>query len=252
MSNPTAVALIAIVVALAGFTGVCLTAPVGYPIDSVWEKGLIREVVFGKEHYDYLDSVEVRLVYRNPTGHAISFNLTYPVRYVRYFDGVQVGWGGSGGEGMWEMVTVPAGGEYTVCEAGFLADDAVGWCEIEWYGVRSGVGITVGEVVPRIVTDKPYYRVNEGGGTAVYELYNPTEHNVTVEHLPGCIRFDKVYPDGTQERVSGVCIDWVWSNVTILPRDSFKVYSFYFSVSEKGCFDIVGAGTKATVIVLPR
>jgi hypothetical protein len=126
----------------------------------------------------------------------------------------------------------------------------VGWCEIEWDGVRSGVEIGVGEVVPRIVTDKPYYRVSEGGGTAVYELYNPTGHNVTT-NLPGCIRFDRFYPDGTEEGLSGVCIDWVWGNYTLPPGGSFKVWEFYFSTMRAGSFTIEGAGTKTTVLVLP-
>ena len=250
MSSSLLAAFVAFVVALSGFAGVSLSTPAGYPIGSVIENGLIRAVVFEEGHYDFLDDVRVRLVYRNPSDRAVSFNLTYPVRYVRYFDGRQMGWGGSGGEGMWEIITVPAGGEYTVCDAGFRADDAVGWCEIEWDGVRSGAEIGVGEVVPRIVTDKRYYRVGEGGGTAVYELYNPTGHNVT-SNLPGCMRFDKFYPDGAEEGLSGVCMDWVWGNVTIPPRGSFRVYSFYFSVSSRGSFTIVGAGARTTVNVLP-
>lgn len=243
-------AFLAFVMVMAGFAGLSLSAPVGYPVDSVLEKGLIREVVFEKAHYNYMDDVRVRLVYRNPSDSTVSFNLTYPVIYHRYFDGRQYGWGGTGGEGMWEIVTIPAGGECTVCEAGFRADDAVGWCEIEWDGVRSGVEVSVGEVMPRIVMDKRFYRLGDGGGTAVFELYNPTGHNITA-NLPGCIRFDKFYPDGTEEGLVGVCIDWVWSNATILPGGSFKVWSFYFSVSSKGSFTIVGAGARTTVNVLP-
>lgn len=102
---------------------------------------------------------------------------------------------------------------------------------------RRGVEVGVGEVAPRIVTDKRFYRLTDGGRTAVFELYNPTGHNVTT-NLPGCIRFDRFYPDGTEDGISAVCIDWVWANVTLPSGGSFKVWSFYFSVSRAGSFRI--------------
>ncbi len=253
MSSTTAIsAFLAVALAVAGFTGFSISAPVSYPAGAVYEGDLIRQVVFDKASYDYLTMVDARLVYFNPSDEAITVNVTYPVIWHLSIGGRSMGSGGTGMEGQWELISVPARGEYIADYAGFLADNGVGWCEIEWDGAVAGAEIRMGDIVPRIVTDKRVYRAGVGiDGTAVFELYNPTGHNATTR-LPGCMDFSRVNPDGTRDGLSGVCIDWVWSNKTITPGGSFKIWTFYFATPQAGLTTIEGAGARTTVVVVPR
>ena len=242
-------AILAFSVAFAGFSVISVQKPAGYPLDSVWDQGLIRDIVFEGGDFRALENIQARLVYRNPSDLPVSFNLTYPVLCTFYADGRKDSSSGSGAPGDWKMVNVPAGGEYTAFLTGFRPDGA-GWYEVEWNRVRKGVAVARSEAVPRIVTDKSYYMVGDGGGKAVFEYYNPTGHNVTIP-MPGCMRFDRVYPDGKVEGVSGVCIDYIWANYTLPPGGSFKVWNFSFSTIRAGSSVIEGVGAKTTVLVLP-
>jgi hypothetical protein len=240
-------AVLAVSVAFAGFSVLSVWAPVGYPLDTVWDDELIREVVFEGGDFRALEIIQARLVYRNPSDRAVSFNLTYPVSYTRYVDGVRDSHGGSGAEGDWEMVTVPARGEYTVCHAGFQPE-ASGWYEVEWDGVRWGIAVAGSEAAARIVTDKPYYRVGEGG-TATYEFYNPTAHNITIGP-PGRIEAYIVLPDGREGDRRIMYGDWAWGNYTLRPGDSFRVYSFHFTTYQVGRMTIVVNDARKVVQVL--
>jgi hypothetical protein len=248
-SSSVYAAILAFSVAFAGFSVISVQTPAGYPLDAVWDHGLIRDIVFDGSDFKALENIQARLVYRNPSDLPVSFNLTYPVLCTFYADRKKDSGSGSGAEGAWEIVTVPAGGEYTVFLTGFRPDGA-GWYEVEWGGVRRGVAVAKSEALPRIVTDKAYYMAGDGGGKAVFEYYNPTGHNVTIP-MPGCMRFDRFYLDGKVEGVSGVCIDYIWANYTLPPGGSFKVWEFYFSTMKAGSSVIEGAGAKTTVLVLP-
>jgi hypothetical protein len=104
-------AVLVLSVAFAGFSVLSVWAPSGYPLGAEWDGGLIREVVFEGGDFKALDVIQVRLVYRNSSGRAVALNVTYPVNYSRYVDGVLDGEGGHGSEGFWEVVMIPAGGE---------------------------------------------------------------------------------------------------------------------------------------------
>ncbi len=250
--TPSAVAFLAIVLAMAGFTGLSMSAPESSSTGTAYEGDLIREAVFDKSSYNYLEDVHVRLVYVNPSKEAITVNVTYPVTWNLYIDGRSIGSGGTAGEGQWELVSVPPRGEYVADDADFLADFAVGWCEIEWDGVKAGAEIRFGDVVPRIVTDKRVYEAEVGmHGTAVFELYNPTGHNVTT-HLPGILDFSRVNPDGTRDNLSGVGFQWAIANKTISPGSSFKIWTFYFATPQPGLIAIEGAGARTIVIAVQK
>ncbi len=44
--SSTAAAVLALLIGASGFAGICLTAPAGYPPNSITEKGLVREIIF--------------------------------------------------------------------------------------------------------------------------------------------------------------------------------------------------------------
>jgi len=252
MSSSSSVyaAVLAFAVALVGFSVVCLWAPTGYALDARWDQGLIREIVFDGGGFRALEVVQARLVYRNPSDKPVTFNLTYPVMFTQYVDGKSRNIvGGTGAEGDWEIVTVPAGGEYTVCQAGFQPEIG-GWYEVEWDGLRRGVEVARGEVVARIVTDKEEYRVG-GGGTAAFEFYNPTRHNVTFR-LPGGFDFVAEYPDGSHGNGFGVQYSWAHWDYTLSPGGSFRVYTFYFATPQVGRMTLTVNDVSKTVQVVPR
>jgi hypothetical protein len=250
MSNsPLVSAVLAFLLAVSGFAGLSLQSPSAYPVALLWEGPLVADVVFDDYGYDYLDVMHVKLVYRNLSDRAQSFNLTYPIVYHDYWNGER-GDRGIGGEHSWELITLPAHSEYIVREYWVLADD-VGYYQVEWDGVERGVEIRYGGVVPRIVSEKQFYRLDDRVGHAVFELYNPTGHNVTVRYLPSDLFFSLVYPDGISDPVYGVHADWALANVTISPGGSFRVFSTYFFIRRTGRASIEGVGAKTTIDVLP-
>jgi hypothetical protein len=251
MSNSTAAALLAFVIALAGFSGVCLTAPIGYPADSVEENGLIKTIIFGEANPRAFEYVSARLVYQNPSDSPVTFNLTYPIIYSFYMDGAKGDrWGRINQEGEWEPVTVPPHGEYVVTNAGFLPEHG-GWYEIEWDGVREGVQVLGSAVTPRIVTDRDSYRVGDGGGTATFEYYNPTQYNVTF-NVPSDFMFEVRHPGESRMNGWGIMFEWVFRNVTLTPRSSFRVYSFYFATTKEGELTLLVNDVGKTIQVAPR
>lgn len=243
-------AVLALSVAFAGFAVFSVWAPSGLPVGAVWEGGLIREVVFEGGDFEARDIVQARLVYRNPSTRPVSVNVTYPVRFARFVDGKLDGQSSYGSKGFWEVVTVPAGGEYSVCGAGFLPLVG-GWWEVEWDGAVWGVWVAKSEVVTRIVTDAEVYKVGARGGTASFEYYNPTRHNVTFGVL-NTYDFKAMNPDGSQAGGFGVSffvVDW---ERTLSPGEAFRVYTFYFPTTMVGGMTLTINDLSKTVQVIPR
>jgi hypothetical protein len=252
MSSSSSVyaAALAFAVALAGFSVVCLWAPAGYALDARWEQGLVREIVFDGGGFRALEFVNARLVYQNPSDKPVTFNLTYPVMFTQYVNGRSRNIiGGTGAEGDWEIVTVPAGGEYTVCQAGFQPEIG-GWYEVEWDGLRRGVEVARGEVVARIVTNKEAYRAGEVG-TVTLEYYNPTSHNVTITP-PGSFEFYTEYQGQRAEFSIVTFYSWIQRSFTVRPGESFRVDSFSFTAPQSGKMTLVVNDVRKTISVLPR
>lgn len=247
-SSSIGAAVLAFVVAFASFSVLSVWSPAGSPIDAVWDHELIRDIVFEGRDYRSLDNVKARLVYQNPSDSVVSFNLTYPVIFEVLLDGERQNRGGSGAEGDWEIVAVPPGGEYTVCNAGFHAQ-GVGWYEIVWGDARRGIEVTVGEIVPRLVTNKESYRAGEFGNVAL-EYYNPTGHNVTIIP-PTPVEFYTEYQGQRAEFSKVIFYSWIKGNFTVLPGESFRVDSYSFTAPSSGKMTLVVNNLRKTISVQP-
>jgi hypothetical protein len=250
MSKTSLSVIAALLLAVVGFSSLCLSAPVIYSVDSSSENGLVREIVFDRDVYKEMESGEIRLVYRNPTPQTVSFALTFPVVYEYFVDGVRVDgneWGIPGRKLI--EVSLAPGGEYVVCDIGFYAED-VGWNEVSWDGLRRGVAVERSGVVMRLVTDKDRYYQGEGGD-ATFEYYNPTGHNVTI-NPPSPIEKYIIYPDGTRSVSTIIYGDWAWGNYPLAPGESFHIYSFHFTTYQLGKMTIVVNGYSKTVEIVPR
>jgi len=241
--------LLAIAVALAGFSGVSLSAPVGYPEDSRLDNGLVREIVFDPGDYRSPCNVMGRLVYLNPTGADVTFDLGYRVRYNVSLDGVYYTHGGRSGEGKPLTVTVPAGGEYIAYSVYFQANSP-GFYEVEWDGMWRGVYVARGGLIARIVTDKSVYHLNENG-YATIEYYNPGSVPVSfAPPTPVAMGFEI---DGVKlDRVMMAYISWMISRIELAPGETFRIMRFYFQTPEAGRLTLTALGASETVLVLPE
>ncbi len=249
MSGSSALAaLVAFGVALAGFAGVCITAPVGYPMDSLLENGLVREIVFDGGNYESTCVVSGVLVLFNPTGAEVGFDLVYPVYCSIYQGSELLEITGTGARGFSSRVVIPAGGRYEVTDFAFQATTP-GVYVVEWGGMCREVDVAVGDLVPRIVTDKQTYRVDEEG-YATFEYYNPQSYPVSFTP-PYSVDFYTEYKGEASEMHRSVYISWIRSNFTIAPGESFRVFKFAFTAMDAGDFTLVINGMRKTVRVLP-
>ena len=249
MNTPTAISvLIAFTLALAAFSGLTVAAPKGYPTDSYWDHGLIREIAFNSLNYRSPCVVSGKLLLVNPSKSDISFNLAYPVTCDIYMGSLKTGTQGTGAEGESHAVTVPAGGEYNVMEIAFEAPSQ-GLYEVDWSGLRRGVEVGAGALIARIVTDKQVYRVGEGGN-AIFEFYNPGSVSVSFSH-PSGVDFREGINGVLSEIGCGVQMEWISANFTVPPGGSFKIFDFGFSASKVGSLTLYGMGLSKTVQVVP-
>jgi hypothetical protein len=252
MSSPSSLyaAILAFSVVFAGFSILIVSTPVGYPFDTVWDHGLIRDVVFDGGDYRVLEVISARFVYLNPTDHDVSFNLTYPARYYRYLNGYPDGWGpvynGRGDNGT--IVTVPPGGEYVVDGMGTKVT-VEGWFEVEWNGIRRGIGVGPGDLIPRMVMDKQVYNQYENV-YVTFEYYNPRAYPVSFRP-PSHVEFGVEYNGVKEDAGAGAYIDWISANFTVPPGSTFKIMTFYFKTPEAGQLTLTGMGASKTFIVLP-
>ncbi len=241
-------AVLALSVAFAGFSVLSVWAPSGYPLDTVWDGGLIREVVFDPADYRSPCNVRGSLVFRNPTDADVTFDLDYLVRYNVSLDGVYYTHGGRSGEGKPLTVTVPAGGEYVAYSVYFKAD-APGFYEVEWDGMWRGVYVARGSLVARIVTDKNVYHLNENG-YATIEYYNPGPGQVSfAPPTPVTMGFEL---DGVKlDRVMAAHISWMISSFELAPGETVTIITLHFRTPEAGRLTLTALGANETVLVLP-
>jgi hypothetical protein len=243
------VVFLAFIIALAGFSGFSLTAPVAYPFDTVWDQGLIRDIIFNRTSLRTLDFTHVSLGYRNPTDHAVSLNLTYPSNYTVYINGHIVG--GDEGHEERKFVMVPAGDFYNVRRWLFITSEESGWYEVEWGGVRKGIAVYRNEAVPRIVTNKETYTAGDIG-TAVFEYYNPTSYNITLVH-PERITYSAIDEDRYVGNRGSISADWGWPYGSLAPGESVQFYRFEFATyNAVGKMTITVNDVEKIVEVLPR
>ena len=249
MNTPTAIsALIAFTLTLAVFNGLTVAAPKGYPADSYWDHGLIREIAFNSLNYRSPCVVSGKLLLVNPSNSDISFNLAYPVTCDIYMGSLKTGTQGTGADGESNTVTVPAGGEYSLMDIAFEAPSQ-GLYEVDWGGLRRGVDVGAGALIPRIVTDKQVYRVGEGGN-ALFEFYNPGSASVSFSP-PSSVDFHQGINGVLSEIGYGVQLEWISANFTVPPGGSFKIFDFGFSTSKVGSLTLNGRGLSKTVQVIP-
>jgi len=240
-------AILAFAVALTSFSGLTFSAPIGYPEDSLWEHGLVREVLFDPEDYRSPCFVRGRLVLLNPTDVDVVFDLAYPLHCEVYFEAAYQSSTWRGGEGSLR-VTVPAHGEYTVISFTFQTY-APGFYEVDWGGLRRSVDVSVGDLIPRVVTDKQAYRQFEGG-YATFEYYNPKSYPVSFGP-PSSVELGFEYDGVKEDYGTGVNISWVSANFTVPPGGTFKIYTFVFTTSKVGHLTLTGMWLRKTVNVLP-
>ncbi len=244
--SPYLAAFVALTVALAGFYGVAVSAPVGYPEDSLYGNGLVKEVVF--ESSDLRSSCYVAgwLVLANPTDADLVAEVKYPIEWEAFLEGRRVGWSQQSSE--WAMITIPAHVEYR--ERFSFQALGPGYYEVEWGGMRRGVDVGAGELVPRLVTEKVVYRQYEDG-YMTFEYYNPRPYTVTFSP-PSKVEID-VFVDGVElDRGYFAFISWIGTSFTVEPGATFKVMDFYFTVPEAGYVTYSGMGASATLRVLPE
>jgi hypothetical protein len=241
-------AIIALTLALTAFTGLTTTAPRGYPADSIWDHGLIREIAFDSGTYRSPCDVSGRLLLVNPSKADVTFNLTHPVTCDYYKGSMKTGTQGTGAPGESFTITVPAGGEYTVMVIGFNAPSK-GWYEVDWGGLRRGIDVGAGDLIPRMVTDKQVYRLGEGG-TALFEFYNPRSVPVSFSP-PSSVDFREGINGVLSESGSGIYLEWISANFTVAPGGSFEIFKFGFSTYEVGSLTLYGMGLSRTVQVIP-
>jgi hypothetical protein len=155
---------------------------------------------------------------------------------------------GTGSKGEYSRVVIPAGGRYEVMSFAFQATTP-GLYTVEWDGIRRDVEVSVGSLIPRIVTDKETYRQYEGG-YATFEYYNPKPYPVSFTPPYG-VDFYTECNGVESEMHRGVQIGWIRSNFTVASRESFKVFEFIFTTGEAGDLTLVINGLRKTVQVLP-
>lgn len=240
--------LLALAVALAGFSGVSLSAPVGYPEDSLLGNGLVREIVFDPGDYRSPCNVRGRLVFQNPTDEDVAFDLEYLIRYNVSLDGVYYTRGGRFGTGESQTVTVPARGEYTASSVYFYASGP-GFYEVEWDGLWRGIEVVQGDLVLRFVAEKQVYYQYENGYLTL-EYYNPRSYPVSFDP-PYSVQLWTSWNGGPKELGPGAYFSRSGKPITVPPGGTYKVTTFYFTTPRAGTLTFSGMGASRTLIVLP-
>ena len=189
-----------------------------------------------------------RLFLINPQSVDVSLGLDYPITCDIYMESELLVIQGTGAEGESLRVTVPARGSYELMRVAFQATTP-GTYTVDWGGMRREVIVDVGEVIPRIVTDKTVYRQYEGG-YATFAYYNPSAYTVSFMP-PSHVTFNIEYNGVRSEIGQAIFFSWISSNFTIPPHDSFKIYRFVFTTGETGDLTLVINGIRKTVQVLP-
>ncbi len=248
--SSTIAVVLAFIIATSGFAGACLTAPSGYSPDSITAEGLVREIVFDGDRFRALESIPVMFVYRNPSNVPVSVNVTASTILIEYVDGKVRGephplvWNDA------KSVTIPAGGEYVVAEDVYVLGRGC-FFELEWEGLRRGVGVANGEVLARLVPDSEEYKVSAGGGTATFLYYNPTQHNVTFR-VPASFYFVAKYEDGNWATGLSDSFWWAVWDRTLPPGGSFVINKYYFPTAKEGEMTLTINDLTETVTVVPR
>jgi hypothetical protein len=237
---------IAFVVVLVGFSVLSLSAPMGYPEDSLWEHGLVRGIVFDAGDYRSPCFVRGRLVLVNPSNVDVFFDLAYPILYEVSFESGYPSSRRWDGESL--RVTVPARGEYTVTSFSFKAY-APGFYEVDWDGLRRGITVGRGDLIPRLVTEKQVYDQYENGYVTV-EYYNPKPYPVMFTP-PLTVKVDVEYNGVKQNTGMGSYISWIRDSFTVPSGGTFKISTYYFVTPEAGYLTMKGMGASKTLIVLP-
>jgi hypothetical protein len=112
MSGSSLAAFLAFTVALAGFSVLSITAPVGYPVDS---GGPILRLVTDKQAYRQFEGGYATFEYYNPKSYPVSFGPPSSVELGFEYDGVKEDYG-TGVNISWVSAnfTVPPGGTFKI------------------------------------------------------------------------------------------------------------------------------------------
>lgn len=248
--SSTITAVLTIIITFTCFWEVCLTAPLGYPPDSMTREGIVREIVFEGNNFEALEAIPVRFVYRNPLNSPLTVNVTSSIDVTEYIDGQIRSQHHPWVRGDAESITIPAGGEFTIAERGYQLGRGC-FFELEWEGLRRGVDVANGDVLARITTNSEEYKVGAAGGRVTFLYYNPTQYNVTFR-VPTSFNFIATYSDGSFATGYGDNFWWDKWERTLPPEGSLIIDTFYFPTARVGEMTLTINDVTKTVKVVSR